>query len=96
MKIIYTQKALHDLERLRDFISQENHLAAKKIAHNIVSAIKRLKDFPQQGRQVRNKQQTIDEIRDLIIGKYIVRYLILQQEIHVLRLWHGKENWTNC
>ncbi|MCP4238392.1 MAG: type II toxin-antitoxin system RelE/ParE family toxin, partial [Aestuariibacter sp.] len=31
-------------------------------------------------------------IRDLFVGNYIVRYLIGDGEIVVLRIWHGKEN----
>ncbi len=31
-------------------------------------------------------------IRDLMIGKHIVRYLIRSQDIYILRVWHQKEN----
>ena len=32
-----------------------------------------------------------EEIRDWPIGDYVVRYLITEERIVVLRVWHGKE-----
>ncbi|MGZ8161059.1 MAG: hypothetical protein ACXWT4_19975 [Methylobacter sp.] len=34
-------------------------------------------------------------MRDLSVSLYIVRYLILGDEIHILRIWHKRENWTS-
>lgn len=30
-------------------------------------------------------------VRDLISGDYIVRYTVLDSDIYILRIWHGKE-----
>ncbi|MBU2514401.1 hypothetical protein KJ966_23960 [bacterium] len=29
----------------------------------------------------------------MILRDYIARYLILQETIHILRIWHKKEDW---
>lgn len=33
-----------------------------------------------------------EQIRDLYIGNYAVRYLIAEEIIYILRIWHNKEN----
>ena len=35
-----------------------------------------------------------EEIRDWMVGEYVVRYLIADARIVVLRVWHGKEQRT--
>ncbi len=30
-------------------------------------------------------------IRDLIIGSYLARHLVHSSEVHILRIWHHKE-----
>lgn len=90
MKIFYTQSAVNDLKRLYDSIAQENSKIASEVSKQIVQAIKRLVDFPLFGRKIENKG--IDSIRELITGKYVIRYIVLNEEIHILRVWHSKEN----
>lgn len=90
MKILYTHRAVNDLERLHDFIAQENPKIASEVSKQILQAIKRLTDFPLFGRKIENS--SIDSIRELVTGKYMVRYIILNEEIHILRVWHSKED----
>jgi len=91
MKIVYTPEAIEDLTRLREFIEVKNPLAAKKVATSLVEGIKKLKRFPQIGVEV-SQAPNPELVRDLILGDYIVRYLILDKTINILRLWHHKEN----
>jgi addiction module RelE/StbE family toxin len=90
MRILYTHRAINDLEHLHDFIAQENPTSASEVSKQILQAIKRLIDFPLFGRKVENSG--IDSIRELITGKYVIRYIILNEEIHILRVWHSKED----
>ena len=34
-------------------------------------------------------------LRDLYIGDYTLRYLIAEETIYILRVWHHKENEKN-
>jgi addiction module RelE/StbE family toxin len=92
MKIIYTQQAVNDLKRLRDFIKQGNPHAAQEISKRLIQAINRLVDFPLLGRKAKENNNNPISIRDLITGKYVIRYLTLENEVHILRIWHGKED----
>ena len=92
MRILYTHRAVNDLKRLHDFIAQENSRIASEVSKQLVQAIKRLIDFPLFGRKVENSSNdSINSIRELITGKYVIRYIILNEEIHILRVWHSKE-----
>ncbi|MBT4287568.1 MAG: type II toxin-antitoxin system RelE/ParE family toxin [Deltaproteobacteria bacterium] len=91
MKIIYTPEAVDDLLRLREFIEIKNPKAASRIATSLQIGIKKLKTFPNLGADVKEDESGL--IKDLILGDYIVRYLPLKEVIHILRIWHHKEDW---
>ncbi len=93
MKIIYTPEAISDLKRLRDFIEQNNPMAAQAVAKRLLTGINNLKTFSRMGIEV-SKAPNPDLIRDLILDNYTTRYLIndKQSQIHILRVWHHKED----
>jgi plasmid stabilization system protein ParE len=49
--------------------------------------------FPRLGRRVTVTpgEAAPDEIRDWLVGDYVVRYLIAGDRVIVLRVWHGRE-----
>ena len=90
MKITYTHEAIGDLIRLREFIERKNPQAAQRIAEDLVKGIKQLNSFPLLGIEVAEAPDP-EMVRDLIMGNYIARYLIYSNEVHILRIWHHKE-----
>ena len=90
MNLNFTPEAVGDLIRLREFIKEKNPIAAQRIANELLIGIEKLKVFPEIGLIVDRAPQP-DLIRDLYISKYTIRYLIGDNEIVVLRMWHGKE-----
>jgi len=79
--------------RLRAFIAQHNPAAAERLARRLIKGIERLLRNPRLGRRVTvaPDQMAPEEIRDWVVGEYVVRYLIADQRIVALRVWHGKE-----
>jgi plasmid stabilization system protein ParE len=53
------------------------------------SAINSLVDGPKIGRPV---EGIPGEIRELIFGRYVVRYEVRGKILYILRIWHGKEH----
>ena len=94
MKIVFTPESIEDLNRLRQFIEYKNPVAAKRIANSLIDGIGKLKRFPYLGLEVPSAPNP-EWMRDLILGNYIVRYLILGKTINVLRVWHHKEDNRN-
>ena len=91
MKIVFTPESIEDLTRLREFIEIKNPDAAKRIADSLIDGISQLKNFPYIGVEVSSAPNP-EIMRDLIFGNYIIRYLILDKTINILRMWHHKED----
>jgi plasmid stabilization system protein ParE len=89
MKLVFSRASVNDLVRLRDFIAQHNPEAAHPVAQRLLGAIQNLVATPQIGRPVAKMS---GEIRELIFGKYVVRYEVRQGHLYILRIGHGKEN----
>lgn len=85
----FSQSALSDLKRLREFIAIHDPEAAKRISLRIRQAIGKLVNFPAMGRPV----QDLEEVRELVAGNYVVRELHIEDEdrVVILRIWHGQE-----
>ncbi len=90
MKIVYTPEAIEDLARLREFIESNNPEAAGRIANSLLDGVKKLKRFPHLGMQV-SKAPNPELMRDLVLGNYVARYLVLDKTINILRIWHQRE-----
>ncbi|MBF0266501.1 MAG: type II toxin-antitoxin system RelE/ParE family toxin [Gammaproteobacteria bacterium] len=90
MKISYSIESINDLKRLREFIEEKNPQAAQLTAISIKKGINQLKSFPFLGVKVEQAPDP-EIVRDLIHGNYTVRYLILSNQINILRIWHHKE-----
>jgi plasmid stabilization system protein ParE len=89
MKLFFSRSAIHDLVRMREFIAQHSANAAQRISERLRGAILELVHHPQIGRPVPDLP---GEIRELIFGKYVVRYEVRTDRLFVLRIWHAKED----
>jgi plasmid stabilization system protein ParE len=90
VKLVYTDEAIEDLKRLRASIAVNNSSAAAKIAIELVGKIELLPDFPKMGTPV-EMAPVPDSVRDMVFGKYIVRYSVHTSAIIILRVWHSLE-----
>lgn len=90
MRILHSLEAISYLIRLRKFIATKNTEDAQKTVKSIRKEISQLKTFPYLGVEVEQAPNP-EKIRDLIIGKYIARYLVHTKQIYILRVWHHKE-----
>lgn len=93
MKVIVSDEASVDLDRLQAFLFEKDARAARRAIAAIVSAIDSLEIFPERGRPSAAKGS-----RDLTIrfGKsaYIVRYVYRasRRTVMIVRVWHGRED----
>ena len=91
MRLVYTNEAVEDLTRLRDFIAKHNPDAAARIAAELIKRIEQLLKTPNIGHPVDRAPQATS-IRDMVFGNYIVRYSTHAETLIVLRAWHRLEN----
>lgn len=91
MLIRWTQRAVHDLTRICDYI-QENAGpgAARSVAIRIHEEIAGLGQFPYSGRTGR-KEGT----REMIFPRlpYLAIYRVREDAVEVLRILHGAQRW---
>lgn len=91
-QVRFAPTALHDLERLREFLRPKNPVAAKRAAIAITRAIQALAQHPQLGRPVEDMD---GEYRELLIdfgdSGYITLYRHEGDVVTVLALRHQKE-----
>lgn len=94
MKVKYSPESIDDLQRVVEFVEVKNPFAARRIAIDLQEGVDKLRQFPRIGLPVL-KAPDPEQIRDLYVGNYTVRYLIAEEFIYILRIWHGKENEKN-
>lgn len=87
MKLSFSESALQDLVRLREFIAVHDPEAAERVSLRLRQAIGKLVLHPDLGRPV----PELENVRELVAGNYVVRYLRQEDTVFILRIWHGKE-----
>lgn len=91
-QVIYTQNAIRDLQRLREFLRPKNPLAARRAAEAIVKSIQILGLQPQIGRLIEDMP---DQYREWMIdfgdSGYVARYYFDGERIIILAVRHQKE-----
>lgn len=91
-EIVWTETAITDLNRHYDFIALSNADTAARAIQAIVTSGGSLQQNPRRGAIV----DEIAGLRKLIVafGKYgfIIHYVILENDVIILRIYHGREN----
>lgn len=90
MNVTYSPESINDLQKVVEFVEPKNPFAARR-AIDIQEGIERLKQFPNIGLPV-IKADNPEQIRDLYVRSYTVRYFVTDELIYILRVWHNKEN----
>jgi plasmid stabilization system protein ParE len=87
VKLRFTKRALGDLQRLRAFIAKDNPQAAQRASAALRRSIAGLVDQPRMGPAL----EYPPGVRRWVAGPYVVHYLIEDETLTVLRIWHGRE-----
>lgn len=90
MKLKWTSKALSDLVRLYEFLSQKDKLAAARIVQALTKAPNILTNSPRLGEQL--FEFAPREVRRILVRNYEMRYEVQESTIYILRLWHTRED----
>ena len=88
----YLPAAQGDLLSILDFIAQDNPSRALKFVDKLEEHIGLLEHNPRLGRIPRNPKLKEYGYRVLIVGAYLVFYIIHGQTIEVHRVVHGSRN----
>ena len=90
MRVRWTSDAADDLKRICDYIADDRPGTAQRIALNIIQSVDALETSPNRGRPGR-----VDGTRELVLVylPFIAVYEVHPQEVQVLRILHGAQQW---
>ena len=86
-KIRWSHEAEQWLKEIYEYIAQENPSAAEKVVSGIYDKAQLLSDFPELGQKYREEPE--GDIRVLLYGHYRIAYLIADDYIDILGVFHG-------
>ncbi|VAX36440.1 hypothetical protein MNBD_UNCLBAC01-483 [hydrothermal vent metagenome] len=91
IKIIWTEPAISDLEKIRSYIAQDSEVYAAALILELFQSVDQLEHFPQSGRIVPELNQ--EDTREVIVGNYRVIYDFIDLKIRILGILHGAQNF---
>lgn len=94
MEIQFTDEANDDLEYIYQFLIDAGVANAAGILRGVIDAADNLLVFPKMGALVLMLKYS-DEIRDYYHKNFCLRYLVTNECIFILRVWHQKEKERN-
>jgi len=88
--LLWTRRADCDLDEARDYIAEEDPVAAARVAERIREAVEYLADHPNLGRPGR-----VEDTPELVVTgtPFLVVYRIRRGEVHLLRVLHHARRW---
>jgi toxin ParE1/3/4 len=89
-KVLWTTPALGDLAEMREWISRDSPIAARRLAKRIRATVNRLKAHPELGRVV--PELAAMGYREVIVSPFRIIYSAQGSTVIVLRIWHGKRD----
>lgn len=89
MKIVWTDSAWMDADRIHSFAAQYDLDRADDIFDRLAEAPTLLLEFPRRG--PRMSEFNGREVRELRSDRYIIRYELANSEIRILRIFHARE-----
>lgn len=90
MKIIWTPEGATDIIRLHAFLATVDPDAAAKATQMLQRAPDKLTTYPRIGERFQTLMPR--EVRKLKVGNYEMRYEIVADEIHILKIFHGRDD----
>lgn len=85
--VVWTDRALSDLEAIGDFIAAHNPIAAERWVRVLMAAAERVADMPMVGRRVPEIGR--DDIREILKHTYRVIYRVRGGRLEILTVFEG-------
>ena len=86
-EIRWTYEAELWLKEIYDYIALDNPLAAREVVEGIYTTAQMLKDHPEMGYTYQSPG--MESVRILLYKHYRITYLILENRIDILGVFHG-------
>ena len=87
MKVLWTDSAVAQLQAIHDYLAQTSPQFALRIVDRLTKRSIQIAAFPLSGRMV--PEYELNEVRELIEGRYRIIYLLEAGQVQVLAVIHG-------
>jgi addiction module RelE/StbE family toxin len=87
MRLSWRERALDDVENLRDYIASDNTFYAEVFINRIIDVAEKLIKYPKMGRIV--PEYGDDNIREVLYRDYRIIYEIMNGELYIVTVIHG-------
>jgi plasmid stabilization system protein ParE len=82
--------AAQDITEIWEFIAEDNPLAARRVREEILDAMRKLVEFPQQGHK--RPDLSSRPLRFQVVRDYLVVYASDEKPVVVIAVLHGRRN----
>ena len=89
MKIFWSPLAGERLDKVYEFIAQDNISAAQKMVNRIIKKVDTLSKNPERGRKVPEANR--EEIREVFEGEYRIIYRVETKKVSILSIRNFKQ-----
>ena len=87
-RVSWSRRALKDVEGIAEYIASDSPAFAETVVKKIVGETRILAQFPRSGRKVPEFDD--ESVRELIVYSYRVIYRLLDDEVLIAAIIHGK------
>jgi toxin ParE1/3/4 len=90
MKIVWSRRAIQQLEHVREFIAADQPAAARAITESVIEAVEALSAQAHLGRPGR-----VVGTRELVVTgtPYILPYRVRTGRVEIIGVFHGRQKW---
>ena len=93
MTVTWSPKALDRVYEIADYLHKEHQTDVFDFLNQIFDRTKQLELFPESGRMVPEVNRL--DIRELIWRGYRIVYQVKAEEVEVLTVRHGRQQWQD-
>lgn len=91
MRLVISQEAEHDFERIADFIAQDNPRRSVSFVRELVASCMKLLDMPQRFQLLDDKHKS--GIRRMPYRNYLIFYRVSESRIMILRILNSSQDY---
>lgn len=95
-KVVITESAYDDLDRITDYLIEKNPTAAFNTYERIISAYRQLEIFPLSGPSVSDIVLRANGYRKLVVDDYISFYRFFDDTCVIYHIFNAKQDYRAC
>jgi toxin ParE1/3/4 len=82
--VVWTDRALADVEAAAAWVARHSPLAAQRLARRLIEAGDGLEQFPMRGRDIGRGRRELP-----LVWPFVIRYRVHNDRVDILEVWHG-------